>query len=127
MSTYKAKAIVLNTYKLGEADKIIVMFSGSRGKIRGVAKGIRGVQAISLHGAEKGRGAPELGAAHGVEGDEAANLPESQRASEVYHFTLYALDSKIVAEPGESKKQILEEIEGHVLATGRLTGLYSRE
>ncbi len=41
MPTFKAKAIVLNTFKLGEADKIIVMFSGSRGKIRAVAKGIR--------------------------------------------------------------------------------------
>jgi DNA repair protein RecO (recombination protein O) len=41
MPTYKAKAIVLNTFKLGEADKIIVLFSGSRGKIRAVAKGAR--------------------------------------------------------------------------------------
>jgi len=41
MPTYKAKAVVLNTFKLGEADKIVVMFSGSKGKIRGVAKGIR--------------------------------------------------------------------------------------
>ncbi len=41
MPTYKAKAIVLNTFKLGEADKIVVMFSGSKGKIRAVAKGIR--------------------------------------------------------------------------------------
>lgn len=41
MPTYKAKAIVLNTFKLGEADKIIVLFSGSKGKIRAVAKGIR--------------------------------------------------------------------------------------
>jgi DNA repair protein RecO (recombination protein O) len=41
MPTYKAKAAVLNTFKLGEADKIVVMFSGSKGKIRAVAKGIR--------------------------------------------------------------------------------------
>lgn len=41
MPTYKAKAIVLNSFKLGEADKIIVLFSGSKGKIRAVAKGIR--------------------------------------------------------------------------------------
>jgi DNA repair protein RecO (recombination protein O) len=41
MPTYKAKAVVLNTFKLGEADKIIVLFSGSRGKIRAVAKGVR--------------------------------------------------------------------------------------
>lgn len=41
MPTYKAKAIVLNTFKLGEADKIVILFSGSRGKIRAVAKGAR--------------------------------------------------------------------------------------
>ena len=53
--------------------------------------------------------------------------PPTGHGTHHYHFTLYALDSKIVAEPGESKKQILEEIKGHVLATGRLTGVFSRE
>lgn len=41
MPTYKAKAIVLNTFKLGEADKIVILFAGSHGKIRAVAKGVR--------------------------------------------------------------------------------------
>lgn len=41
MPTYKAKAIVLNSFRLGEADKIIILYSGSRGKIRAVAKGAR--------------------------------------------------------------------------------------
>ncbi len=41
MSLYKSKGIVLRSYKLGEADKIIVIFSSWHGKIKAVAKGIR--------------------------------------------------------------------------------------
>ena len=41
MPTYKAKGIVLNSFKLGEADKIVILFAGSCGKIRAVAKGAR--------------------------------------------------------------------------------------
>jgi Raf kinase inhibitor-like YbhB/YbcL family protein len=43
-----------------------------------------------------------------------------------YHFTLYALEAKIVAEPGMEKNAILREIEGHVLAEGELVGTYQR-
>ncbi len=38
---YTTKGIVLRTYKLGEADRIIVLVSPDRGMIRAVAKGIR--------------------------------------------------------------------------------------
>lgn len=41
MPTYKAKAIVLKSYKLGEADKIIKMYSSEHGIISAVAKGSR--------------------------------------------------------------------------------------
>lgn len=53
-------------------------------------------------------------------------MPPQGHGDHHYHFTLYALDSKAVVEPGESKKQLLTEIKDHVLAQGRLTGLYSR-
>jgi DNA repair protein RecO (recombination protein O) len=39
--TYRDEAVVLRTYKLGEADRIITMLSRHRGKIRAVAKGVR--------------------------------------------------------------------------------------
>jgi DNA repair protein RecO (recombination protein O) len=39
--TYRDEAVVLRTHKLGEADRIITMLSRHRGKIRGVAKGVR--------------------------------------------------------------------------------------
>ena len=38
---YTTKGIVLRTYKLREADRIIVLISPDRGMIRAVAKGIR--------------------------------------------------------------------------------------
>ncbi len=41
MSLYKTQGIVLKSIKLGEADKIITIYTNSRGKISAVAKGIR--------------------------------------------------------------------------------------
>ncbi|HNV04224.1 MAG TPA: DNA repair protein RecO [Vicinamibacterales bacterium] len=41
MPLYTTEAIVLRTYKLGEADRIVVFLTRDRGKRRGVAKGSR--------------------------------------------------------------------------------------
>ncbi len=41
MPLYSAEALVLRTYKLGEADRIVVFLTRDRGKKRGVAKGAR--------------------------------------------------------------------------------------
>lgn len=41
MPTYRDEAVVLRTYKLGEADRIVIMLSRQHGKIRAVAKGVR--------------------------------------------------------------------------------------
>src|SRR5688500_11819737 len=41
MPLYSADALVLRTYKLGEADRIVVFLTRDRGKKRGVAKGAR--------------------------------------------------------------------------------------
>jgi DNA repair protein RecO (recombination protein O) len=38
---YRAECLVLRTYKLGEADRIVVFLTRDRGKKRGVAKGAR--------------------------------------------------------------------------------------
>jgi hypothetical protein len=38
---YTADALILRTYKLGEADRIVVFLTRDRGKKRGVAKGAR--------------------------------------------------------------------------------------
>ena len=43
-----------------------------------------------------------------------------------YFFKVYALDTVLKAGPGLSKKKLLREIEGHILARGELMGTYSR-
>ncbi len=44
MASYKAKAIILKTYKLGESDKIIKMYSRDGNVISAVAKGARKIR-----------------------------------------------------------------------------------
>src|ERR1700722_1402969 len=41
MSLYRDEGVVLRTYKLGEADRIVVLMTAGRGKVRAVAKGVR--------------------------------------------------------------------------------------
>jgi DNA repair protein RecO (recombination protein O) len=41
MALYRDEAVVLRTHKLGEADRIVVLFTEGRGKVRAVAKGVR--------------------------------------------------------------------------------------
>ena len=41
MSLYREEAVVLRTHKLGEADRIVVLMTAGRGKVRTVAKGVR--------------------------------------------------------------------------------------
>ena len=41
MSLYRDTGVVLRTYKLGEADRIVVLMTAGHGKVRAVAKGIR--------------------------------------------------------------------------------------
>ena len=39
MSQYRDTGVVLRTWKLGEADRIVVLFTEHHGKVRAVAKG----------------------------------------------------------------------------------------
>jgi DNA repair protein RecO (recombination protein O) len=38
---YRERGVVLRTHKLGEADRIVVLLTAGRGKVRAVAKGVR--------------------------------------------------------------------------------------
>jgi len=44
-----------------------------------------------------------------------------------YFFKLYAIDEKLHIEEGCKKKELEEAMEGHILATAELIGLYQRE
>lgn len=43
-----------------------------------------------------------------------------------YHFKVYALAESMDLEPGMDKEQLLEAIQGHILAQGELVGTYER-
>ena len=53
-------------------------------------------------------------------------MPPPKHGTHHYHFVLYALKSQVVLEPGLTKNAVLKKINAEVLATGRLTGTYSR-
>ena len=44
-----------------------------------------------------------------------------------YFFKLYALDVEVDLGPGASKKELLQSMEGHILAQGQLMGTYKRQ
>ena len=44
-----------------------------------------------------------------------------------YYFLLYALDARLDLNPGASRPQLEEAMEGHVLARGELMGRYRRQ
>ncbi len=44
-----------------------------------------------------------------------------------YFFRLYALDARLDLAAGASKNQVLEAVQGHVLAQGELMGTYARK
>ncbi len=41
MAVYREQGIVLRSYKLGETDRIVILLTQGRGKVRAVAKGVR--------------------------------------------------------------------------------------
>jgi Raf kinase inhibitor-like YbhB/YbcL family protein len=43
-----------------------------------------------------------------------------------YRFTLYALDTSLDLAAGASKEQVLQAMEGHILAQSQLIGVYQR-
>jgi len=52
LPSYKVEAVVLKTYDLGEADKILVLFTREAGRVSAVAKGSRKPRSKSAGGAQ---------------------------------------------------------------------------
>jgi len=44
-----------------------------------------------------------------------------------YQFRLYALDGPVNLDPGAKKQEVLDAIEGHILAEAELVGRYGAE
>ncbi|MBS3735103.1 MAG: YbhB/YbcL family Raf kinase inhibitor-like protein [Phycisphaerae bacterium] len=53
-------------------------------------------------------------------------MPPPGHGTHHYHFKLYALDAEGDLPPGLSKNDLLERIDGHVLAETELVGVYER-
>lgn len=53
--------------------------------------------------------------------------PEYEPSTHRYIFTLYALDTTLALAEGATKEEVLKALEGRVLETARLTGMYSRK
>lgn len=53
--------------------------------------------------------------------------PPANGQLHAYHFRVYALDSELNLDPGLNKDQLLEAMDGHILATGMLMGHYERK
>jgi Raf kinase inhibitor-like YbhB/YbcL family protein len=86
----------------------------------GVAKDARLKQP---KGALQGKNSWSTGQTIGYRGP----LPPPGHGKHRYFFRVYALDAPLVAEPGLTKKQLLDEIQDHVLAQGELMGTYERQ
>ena len=77
------------------------------------------------------RGLEEAASGDGVPGvnsskNEGYNGPCPPSGEHRYFFKLYALDTVLDAEPGLDKEALLDLMEGHVLAEGRLMGVYAK-
>jgi len=44
-----------------------------------------------------------------------------------YYFRLYALDIELNLEPGISREELLDAMQGHIVAEGQLIGVYARK
>ncbi len=52
--------------------------------------------------------------------------PPSGHGPHHYFFHLYALDASLDAEPGLTREQLLERIDGHIIEQARLVGTYEK-
>jgi Raf kinase inhibitor-like YbhB/YbcL family protein len=43
-----------------------------------------------------------------------------------YHFTIYALDARLMLDSSADRRKLLDAMEGHVLAEAELVGIYQR-
>ena len=73
-------------------------------------------------GAMQGKNSWPIGQTIGYRGP----MPPPGHGTHRYYFRLYALEARMVVEPGVDKKTILDEIRGHILAEGQLVGTYQR-
>ncbi len=118
MSLYRDEAIVIRTYKLGEADRIVVLFTKGRGKVRAVAKGVR--KTTSRFGARL-----EPTSHVGLQLYEGRNLDTITQAETLDHFRAIRDDSERIGRASsllEAVDHITEEREPNARLYTMLVG-----
>jgi len=55
------------------------------------------------------------------------NGPCPSKGVHKYHFKIYGLDSAVHLEAGSMPKEIMKQMEGHIIAEGKLIGKYKRK
>ncbi len=93
--------------------------AGTPGLAEGIGKKAR---LTDPPGALQGKNSWPAGQTVGYRGP----MPPPGNGRHRYFFKLYALEAKMVVEPGLDKDTLLQEIQGHVLAEGQLMGTYER-
>ena len=53
--SYKTEAVVLRSFRLGEADRVLHLYTLDRGRVGAVAKGVRGRNPASARGSSRSR------------------------------------------------------------------------
>jgi Raf kinase inhibitor-like YbhB/YbcL family protein len=53
--------------------------------------------------------------------------PPKGHGAHRYYFKIYALDTMLNLEPGKTKAELLEAMEGHIVARGTIMGYYERK
>ena len=84
---------------------------------------------LELPQGQAGTGAPAAGGVHGANswGQSAYGGPCPPKGpAHNYRFFLYAIDTTLDLQPGATKSQVLNALEGHILAESTLTGAYKR-
>lgn len=90
--------------------------------VRELPEGASGQAGTLPGGAKQGRNSWPSGRTTGYRGP----MPPPGHGIHHYHFKLYALGVALEAEPGLTKDQLLQKIEGHVIGFGELVGTYVR-
>lgn len=84
----------------------------------------------STHDIPEGASTPSTRLAHAVEGtnnfgDVGYGGPCPPSGTHHYNFRIYALDVDLTLPPGQNKDQLADAVQGHILAKGLITGVFS--
>lgn len=92
-------------------------------EVRQLPEGVPGDRRLKTPpGAIQGRNSWTSGQTFGYRGPE----PPRGHGTHHYHFNLYALDTQLPERHDIDKQSLLEILQGHILATAELIGIYER-